>query len=225
MRTTVLFLFLTSMLPVWASSLEFDSLLKEAHLSADAQSVNLDFHFENKTDKVVNIKRYDAGCSCTQVAIQDGKLKYEPGEKGTIRASYDMKLFSGVVDKSVMIFLDDDPQDAPSVVLTSRIHIPILVEAEPKTVKWLLGEKPEEKIVTITMNHTDPVRILRVSGPPDGIRHQLRTVEEGKKYELVLTPNDTTKPVLGIFRVETDCAIERHRVQQVFAVIRKEMAK
>lgn len=221
MRAASLFLFLWSCLPVWAASLEFDSLMKEAHLSADADSVTMDFNFENKTDKEVSIKRYDAGCSCTQVSIQGGKLKYQPGEKGTVRASYDMKLFMGVVSKSVMLYVDQDPEDKPSIVLTSEIHIPVLVGIEPKTVKWQLGEKPEEKIVTITMNHTDPIHILRVVGAVDGIRHELRTVEKGKKYEIALTPKNTAQPALGIFRVETDSAIERHRVQQVFAVIRR----
>lgn len=221
MRAAVFFLFLWSLIPAWASPLEFDALQKEAHLPADADSATMDFHFENKTDKMVSIKRYDAGCTCMHVTIQGGKLNYQPGEKGTIRVSYDMKTFMGVVDKSVMLFVDNDPEDLPSVVLTTRIHIPILVVAEPKTVKWQMGDKPEEKIVSITMNHTEPIRVLRVSGPSDGVRHQLRTVEEGKKYELVLTPNDTKQPSLGIFRIETDCAMERHRVQQVFAVIRK----
>lgn len=223
MRALTSLVFFLSVLPFWASPLAFDSLLKEAHLAPDTYSVTMDFHFENKSDKVAHIKRYDAGCSCTSVAILDGKLSYKSGENGTIRATYDMKTFSGVVEKSVMLYVDDDQEDAPSVVLTSRIHIPVLVVAEPKTVKWLLGEKAEEKIVTITMNHTEPIRILRVTGPPDGIRHEIRTVEEGKKYQLVLTPSDTAEPSLGIFRIETDCAIEKHRVQQVFAVIRREM--
>jgi hypothetical protein len=223
MKVSAVILLLLSMVPVWASSLEFDSLLKESHLAADADALAMDFHFTNKTDKVVRIKRYDAGCSCMSVGIQNGKLNYQPGEQGTIRVNYDMKSFSGVVDKSVMLFLDNDPEDAPSVVLTTRIHIPILVVAEPKTVKWQMGEAPEEKIITITMNHSAPIRVLRVTGTASGIRHELRTVEDGKVYQLALTPKDTTQPVLGIFNIQTDCTIEKHRGQQVFAVIRREM--
>ncbi len=225
MRATAVVIFLLSILPLWASPLEFDSLVKEAHLAPDADSVTMDFHFENKSDKVAHIKRYDAGCTCMSVGIQDGKLSYNPGEKGIIRATYDMKTFSGVVEKSVMLYVDDDPQESPSAVLTTRIHIPVLVVVEPKTVHWMLGEAPEEKIITITMDHTEPIRILRVTSTADGIRHELRTVEEGKKYQLVLTPNDTARPALGIFRIETDCAMEKHRVQQVFAVIRREIKR
>lgn len=219
---TVIFLFcLLSVAPLWASPLTFDSLLKEAHLAVDAHSVTMDFPFENKSDKEAVIKRYDATCSCTSVGILEGKMVYKPGERGTVRATYDVKALSGTVKKSVMLYVDDDLEGAPSVVLTSKINIPIVVVTEPKTVNWTMGEKPEGKNVIITMKHTEPIRILRVTGAVDGIQHEIRTIEEGKKYELVLTPKDTDRPALGIFRIETDCAIQKHRVQQVFAVIRR----
>lgn len=225
MRTAILFLFLSSVLPGWASPFVFDAMLKEEHLSASATTVTMDFHFENKSDKIAIIKNADPGCTCITITIQGGKLTYNPGEKGTIRAVYDMSTFTGVVDKSVILYVDDDPKDEPSVVLTTRVHIPTLIDLEPKTVKWLLGEEPTEKKVTITMNHTDPIRVLRVTGTADGIQHQLRTVTEGKTYELILKPKDTARPALGIFRVETDCAIQKYRVQQAFGVIRKDIQR
>lgn len=221
MKSALLLFFLICAMPLCAALIEFDSLEKEVYLSAEADSATMEFHFENKSDKQVTIKRYDAGCSCMQVAVQGGKMDYKPGESGTIRVVYDMKSFSGEVEKSVMLFLNDDPPEDPSVVLTTRIHIPVLVQAEPKSVKWQLGSKPEERVIPITMNHTEPIHVLRITGTADIFQHQLRTVEEGKKYELVLTPKNTNQPTLGIFRIETDCTIEKHRVKQVFAVIRK----
>jgi hypothetical protein len=49
----------------------------------------------------------------------------------------------------------------------------------------------------------------------------LKTIDEGKLYELVVTPEDISTPGLAILRIETDCAVERHRIQQAFAVVRK----
>ena len=221
MRTAFVFCLVLGLHPLVAAPLVFDSMLKETHLAADSESVTIDFHFENKSDKQVVIRRYDAACNCMQVSIRDGKLTYGPGEKGTIRSVFDMKNFMGVVDKAVMLYLDDDPQDEPSIVLTTRIHIPVLVVVEPKTLQWSIGEQPVGKTVSITMHHTEPIRIRRVVGSTDGFLYKLRTVDEGKSYELALTPKDTGRPVLGIFRIETDCAIEKHRIQQVFGVIRK----
>lgn len=221
MRTALLFGCVMCSLPLWAAPLEFDALLKEAHLTADAETVTMDFHFENKSGKVVEIKRSAVSCNCMQIGIQGGKMNYEPGGKGTIRVTYDMKTFIGVVDKAAMIYIDEDPEDEPSIVLTTRIHIPVLIEVDPKPVKWQLGEEPVEKIATITMKHKEPIRVLRVTGVADRVRHELRTVEEGKIYQLVLTPVDTKEPSLSVFRIETDCAMEKHRVQQAFAVVRR----
>jgi hypothetical protein len=49
----------------------------------------------------------------------------------------------------------------------------------------------------------------------------LKTVEEGKKYDLVVTPGSIDAPGLAVIRIETDCGISKHRVQQAFAVVRK----
>lgn len=222
MRIALFLGLLMSATPLCAASLEFDSMLKEVHLAADADEVTMEFHFENKSDREVVIQKADVPCNCMQVTIQGGKLNYEPRAKGIIRVRYDMKTFTGTVDKSVMLYVDKDPKDEPSFILTTRIHIPVLIETDPKPVKWLLGEEPKEKIVTITMKHSDPIRVLRVTGMADGMRYELRTVEEGRIYQLAITPKDTKVPALATFRIETDCAIEKHRVQQVFAVIRRE---
>jgi hypothetical protein len=71
------------------------------------------------------------------------------------------------------------------------------------------------------MNHSKPVRVTAVNCSSDIYAHQLRTIEEGKVYELDVTPRDTRSPVLGVLRIETDCDIPRHRIQQVFAVCRR----
>lgn len=204
-----------------AAALDFPSLLKEVHAPADAKTVTVDFEFSNRTSKAVNVKRYDPTCSCMSVTIKDGKLRYEPGESGLIRAVFDMGNFSGVVDKAVAVYLDGDPEGKPSVVLTSRVHIPVLVVVEPKTLKWDLGGKASPQTIRIAMNHTKPIRVTAVHSSSEAFKRELKTVEEGKSYELTVTPLDINSPTLAIVRIETDCDIPKHKVQQVFGVIRK----
>ncbi len=45
--------------------------------------------------------------------------------------------------------------------------------------------------------------------------------EEGKKYDLIVTPLETNAPEIGVLRIETDSELSKHRIQQAFAVIRK----
>lgn len=203
------------------AALDFKETLKEVHAPADAKTVTADFEFTNRSDKPVTVAKVDPTCSCISVKIKDGKLRYAPGESGLIRAEFDMGNFSGVVDKVVAVWLDDDPADKPSVALTVRVNIPVLISVEPKTVKWDVGGKGEPQVIQIVMNHSSPVRVTAVNSSSKAFKHELKSIEDGKRYELAVTPVDINTQGLAVIRIETDCDIARHRLQQAFAVVRK----
>lgn len=204
-----------------AAALDFPVVFKEIHAPADAKTVTVDFEFANHSDKPVTVTKYDAACSCIAVQIKDGKLRYAPGEAGLIRTDFDMGNFAGTVDKIVAVWLDDDPADKPSLTLTVRVHIPVLVALEPKTLKWDLGAKSEPQTIHIEVNYEKPIRVTSVNSSSEAFKYELKTVAEGKRYELVVTPLDMHSPALGIFRIETDSPVPKHRVQQAFATVRK----
>ncbi len=203
------------------AGLDFTATLKEIEAPSDARKVTADFEFTNRSNKTVKVVKYDAACSCMAVGIKDGKLDFAPGESGLLRADFEMGNFSGTVDKSVALWLDDDPPEKPSITLTVRVHIPVLVALEPKTVKWDVGADATPQTIRITMNHDEPIRVKGVTSSSKAFRFDLKTIDDGKLYELVVTPEEMSTPCLAIMRIETDCAIERHRLQQVFAVVRK----
>jgi hypothetical protein len=204
-----------------AAALDFAQTLKEIHAPADVDKVTAEFGFTNNSGKPVRVVKYDAACSCMAVTIRDGKLKYAPGESGVIRAVFEMGNFSGTVDKVVALWLDDDPADKPSVSLTVRVHIPVLVALEPKTLKWELNGSAAPQVIRITMNDAKPIRVTDVKCSTPAFKPELKTIEEGKSYELVVTPTAIQTPGLGILRIETDSANAKQRLQQAFAVVRK----
>ena len=203
------------------AGLEFEELSKELSAAADAATVTTDFKFTNKTDKMVTITKSDPGCSCVSVQVSEGKFRYAPGESGTIRANFDMANFSGSVDKAILLWLDNDPAEKPSTVLKLKINIPVLVALEPKTLKWELGAKPEAQKIMINMAEGQKIHVKSVESSSEAFIYKLNTIEDGRRYELMVTPKVTDSQALGVFRVETDCAIQKHRVQQAFAVVRK----
>ncbi len=206
---------------VHAAALDFPETLREVHAPADAKTVTADFEFSNKSGKPVTVAKVDTTCSCMAVKVKDGKLRYAPGESGLIRAEFDMGNFSGTVDKVVAVYLDGDPEDKPSLALTVRVHIPVLVSVEPKTLKWELGGEARPQVIMVEMNHTRPIRVTGVNTSSEAFALELKTTEEGKRYQVVVTPKDISSPGLGVFRIETDCDISKHRIQQAFGVIRK----
>ncbi len=204
-----------------AAGLEFTELLKEVNSAADATTVTADFNFKNTGDKPVTISKTDPGCSCLKVEVSGGKLKYAPGESGVVRTTFDMGNFSGTVDKMVALWIDDDPADKPSMTLTVRVHIPVLVALEPKTLKWNLGGKPEPQTIQIQMAEGQSIHVTGVKSSSPSFACEVKAVEDGKKYDLIVTPLDINAPGIGVFRIETDCEISKHRIQQAFAVVRK----
>jgi len=206
---------------VQAAGLDFPEVRKEVHAAPDVTVVTTDFEFTNKSDKPVSVVKYDAACSCMAVSIKGSKLRYAPGESGVVRTEFNMGNFSGEVDKTATLWLEGDPENMPSLVLTVHVIIPELVSLEPKTVKWEINEAPTPKTVHIKINHTEPIHVLSVTSTSELFAHQLKTLEDGKSYELVITPLDVKASSLGIMRLVTDCGIKRFQTQMAFAQVAK----
>jgi hypothetical protein len=204
-----------------AQGLEFAEMIKIVNAPADALIVTADFPFTNKSDKSVLIAKSDPGCSCLKVEISGGKLKYAPGESGVVRTTFEMGNFSGTVDKMVALWIDDDAPDKPSKQLTVRVNIPVLVGIEPKTVKWDVGAKPEPQTIQIRMAEGKLIHVVGVKSSSETFSCEVKTLEEGQKYDLIVTPKDLDAPGMGVIRIDTDCEISKHRTQQAFAVARK----
>ena len=213
------------LLPCFGEGLTFVDRLKEVQLKPEERKLTVDFDFENKTDKPVVISKYDATCSCMKVQVKGGKLIYEPGEKGVIRGVFDMGNFSGTVDKAIMVWLKGDGNVEPSIALTVRVHIPVLVEVEPKTLRWDVGEKAVSRVIEITMNHTEPITVKSATCSNYNFQIELTTVEEGKKYQLKVTPKSTETQGIGVVNIATDCTVARQATQRAFTVIRRATAQ
>lgn len=220
----LLLIFLGLTLSGLAGELSFEKVLEEVEVPLDGRRVTADFKFENKSGEEVSIAKYNATCSCMTVQVKGGKLSYAPGEGGVIRGVFDMANFTGTVDKSVQIWLDDDPESAPSVTLTARINIPVLVDVEPKTLRWNVGDKTESQTIAITMKHDEPIGVKAVSCANPHFKLELKTIEEGKRYELKVSPTDTKEQRIGLISIETDCEIKRHAVQRAYTIVRSPVA-
>jgi hypothetical protein len=204
--------------------LNFEKTLLEIPVAADAMTTVADFCFTNSTDRPITIDRVEKDCSCATVQVSGGKLCYAPGEKGVIRATFELGNLAGEVEKSMTLFLAGDPDDKPTHTLTVRVRIPVLVKLSQKTLRWPLGGQAQPQKIDIEMVHTKPIRVLSTQCSTKGFMIELKAIEEGRRYELWVTPAATTEAGMGLIRLDTDCEIPRHRVQQVFAVIQTKAA-
>lgn len=218
--TALLLLFPTL---VHAAGLEFKELTVNQDAAVNATIVTTDFPFTNASDKPVTITKSDPGCTCLKVEVSGGKLSYQPGESGVIRTTFDVGNSTGDVEKGVAVWLDDDPAAKPSVYLKVNFHIPVLVNLEPKTLSWEIGGKAESKTIHIKIADGSTINILDVKSKAS-FKTELKIVEKGSAYELVVTPKSVDGPDLSVIRIETDSRVAKQKTQQAFAVVRKPVA-
>jgi hypothetical protein len=210
--------FLLAPLPIRAE-LKFDSPVIDADAGLNDTTLVREYKFTNAGTKPVKITQADAGCTCLAVEVAAGKFTYLPGEAGTIRATFSVGNFQGAVEKPIYIWLEGDPEESPSVSVMLRVHIPVIIALEPKTVKWELGGSMEPKNIDVKMDHEKPIRITSVSTSNESFSAKIVTVAEGKHYKIEVTPHGTASAGLCIVRIETDTDVEKQRIQQAFAVI------
>jgi len=208
-----------------AAGLKFEKDLIEVKAPLDAKEVIADFKFTNDSSETVKIKDTEAGCTCLGVSVSGGKVSYAPGESGTLRATFELGSFQGVIDKPIQIWLDGDPEDKPSTTVTMRVDIPVAIKLEPKTLKWEMGVEGKPQTIDVTMDYKKPVHIVSATANNELFTVKLITVEEGKHYQVEVTPLKTDSPSLSIIRIETDIEVAKQRVQQAFGVIRAPIPK
>lgn len=208
----------------WATAqLTFENPAQELHASADGEKLTCDFPFANKGGKTEEILTYEGNCSCIAVQLsEEGKRIYAPGEKGVLRAVFDLGTFSGTVDKHVAVRMMGDAVDAPSITLTVKIHIPVLVNLEPKSVEWSLGEEKLPKKFKVMMNDKVPVKVTSVTSSNADFVVSYSALVEGKEYEISVVPAVAAQnsPGIAMLRVETDCTNTKQKNQMAFALIR-----
>jgi len=205
-----------------AAPLTFDEMTKEIEVGVDDKTVVAEFNFKNETDQVVEIARADGGCTCIEAGIKGG-LTYKPGQSGLIRFSYQIADVVGTVEKPLHVFLKGDSESNPSITLKIRVKVPELVILEPKSLFWNVGEEATPKTVTITMKDAKPIKVTSMSGADTRFKQELKTIEEGKKYEMVVTPASTNNVAMGVVHLETDHPSRRYRTQRVFMVIKNQL--
>jgi len=222
---TLLICWFAGCLPLLAGTLKFEETTKEITITNDQKSVSVDFPFKNESASDVVIEKHAADCPCAAVGVKDSKLAYKPGESGTLRIVFDLGKVPETADKFVSIFLKGDRADRPSIKLTTHIVVPVLVDIEPKSVIWEIGEKPAPKTVTVTMKDSEPIKILSTTSSDPRFKPELKTIEEGKKYEVVITPTTTEGGGMGMLRIETDSKSDKRPSHPVYMIVRQPQPK
>ena len=84
------------------------------------------------------------------------------------------------------------------------IHIPELVKITPSLVFWKIGEAAEPKALELVVSPGAAMRFTKVTSSDPRMTAAVESVEDGKKYKIVVTPQQTATPLAAILWIEIE---------------------
>jgi len=214
MRLLSVVIFLASAAAAVAG-LEFEKKSVDIEAKPADENLPVEFPFTNTSEKSITIQEVTYACSC--LAAETDKEVYAPGEKGVLNAVFKLGSFTGYQRKAMTIVaLEEGTEEAGRTQLMVGVKIPDVIKITPELLSWTVGEEPLPKSFTIEVPHKDPIGIKQITCSRQGFEFELKMLEQGRKYEVSLTPEKTTSPMLGVLKIETDCEIPKHQRQLAF---------
>jgi len=210
----------------FAGELHFETNIRKVTVSPDAREIEMLFPFENKTSEVVEIRKYDAPCSCMSAKLKGGKqvesgaIAFAPGERGVIKGIFELGNFKGTITKKIVVWTSKDSDEKPSIGLITKVTVPALVSATPTSLIWEVGSNTDTKEISIKMKGTEPIKILSQDSSSENIEYEVVTVKEGFEYLIKVTPKSTDKVTFAALRFRTDSKVERFKTLQTFMTIK-----
>lgn len=200
------------------AEMRLDVPVVEVKPKPEDETVTVSFTFRNAGDKPVTILSLDSGCSCLSSSL-DART-YEPGASGTGKAEFKVSTFTGRHEKSVTVTTDDSAQ--PRWVIPFVLEVPAVVEIEPKTLQWWLGDEATTKTCVVKMLGETPLKVTNVTSTRESVDFKWEEVTAGREYRITVTPKSTAEVVMGALKIETDSTIPKYQRQLAFfSVFRK----
>ncbi len=175
------------------------------------------FDFHNKGTRPVRVVSIESACSCLKATLD--KPLYQPGEKGTGKATFKLSGLTGMQEKTLHVHTDDSTR--PEWLIRFAIEIPELIRIEPKTQQWEQGEAALAKTTHITLLGATPMKIISITSVSDQVSFTWREITPGREYEITIKPTSTAEILFGALKIETNSKIPKYvRQLAYFAVCR-----
>ncbi len=211
---------------VWVATTVFgqmatDQAAIELHPEPEDTAALTSFSFKNTGDRPVKILKIESSCGCLKAELDrdvDG-----PGETGSGTAEFKISSFVGRQEKTVHVTTDHPTQ--PEWVIPFILEVPIVIEIEPRTLQWWVGDDPDTKVCTVRMVGAEPMNLTKVSSTRESVTFDWKEIEAGRTYEIRVTPESTHAVLLGALKLETDSKIPKYQRQLAFfSIYRKPQA-
>lgn len=210
----------TAAMAASAAELSFAPEVFKIHAQPDEDVVTARYEIKNSGTRTVQITGLDTNCHCLDVRADAQQIA--AGATVVVEADFSLEKLVGVSEKTVIVYTDDS--EFSEIRLGVEVKVDPIYSIEPLTLDWKVGEKNSSKEIVFKVVRDKPIHITDVQHSKESVfTVDLREVEPGREYRLVLTPNSTEKELLGFVKVFTDCEIDKYaRELMYFKISRRE---
>jgi hypothetical protein len=171
--------------------IEFEKTVYDFQRAQSGEEISYDFPFKNTGDETLEIRNVKVTCGCTTSG--DWTRLVEPGETGKIPLTLKTRGYKGKTTKTIRVYTNDKRRSMVNLKFTGNCWQAI--QMTPRTASFGRVTDPdieETRTVKITNNLPEPLQILGVACDSNAFDTEIRDVDPGKEYELVVT---TTPPL------------------------------
>ncbi len=166
------------------------------------------FSFTNTGSAPWEIVSSDPDCGCTVAEIS--KRRVAPGESGEIVVRFTVGDRVGRQEKRIVVRGREaigDTAAQPVARLTLVVNLPELVRISPARITWTLGEPVAPKTMLVEAQFAEmPIARLSAKSTQAMFQPEVRVLEEGRRYEIVVTPLNTGILVTGHLPIRCEFA-------------------
>lgn len=214
-RTAIASLMICLLSAAAHAELKLDTKLIEIKTRPADETVNTLFTFTNKGSKTVRVTSIESRCSCLSATLDSAS--YAAGAKGVGTAEFKVGSFTGRHEKFVVVSTDDPAQ--AEWVITFVLDVPEVIQIEPRTLQWWIGDAADEKKAVIKIVGDEPIRVTQITSTKPNVKFSWREIRPGREYEIAAQPDSTAEVSLGALKIETDSKIPKYQRQLAFVSI------
>ncbi len=199
--------FLTT--PLGFAALNWETMQMDVSPWAGDKNAVAEYHFQNVGSTPVTIIEARPSCTCTTVALS--KTILAPGEKGTLKATFEVGKQTGDETKLITVLSNDAPSKPTVLILQVRIQQYAILD--PKFIYWRIGDPLVPKKLELHAAPSKTISVRQVIPNNTGISLKIETVEEGKKYVFWAAPT-STKEVCSV-AVPVSISVGGHEIDPI----------
>ena len=172
------------------------------------------FGFVNAGDHAVTIEATKSSCGCTLPKLE--KPTYAPGERGEIRARFDIGERRGRHDVTIGVTVSGARE---AIALTLAVTIPEAARITPMILVWDKGGANDPKTISVESLPPQPLRVIGVTTTEPGFITKVETVREAAQYRITVSPINTDQAKVAVLSIETRL-LEKRKVLPAYAQVR-----